>query len=113
MLAVVGLERGVAWLLLLLTDWGPGASRLLRTSSREHELTALRELAQRLPTTRFVLVGDTGQQDPQISAEFAAEHAEQSSALLAALGVPFLVTGDSCEMLAHAREHGLVGVPLR
>ena len=115
---------------LLLTDWGPSTSSLLRASSLEHKLTALRELAQQLPLARFVLIGDTGQQDPLIYARFASEHpgrvacvyvrragspgpraearAAMATAELARCGVPFLVTGDSEQMLQHAREQDLV-----
>lgn len=115
---------------LLLTDWGPGASGLLRASSRTHKLGALRELAQQLPATSFVLIGDTGQQDPTVYAEFAREHpgrvtavyirragapgpladsrAERATQLLRELGVPFLVAHDSGEMLVHARDLGLI-----
>jgi phosphatidate phosphatase APP1 len=114
---------------LILTDWGPGAGGLLRVSSRSHKGAALRRLAQQLPHSRFVLVGDTGQEDPEIYADFGREHpervaavyirragspgaavdrrVEQATQLLAGLGVPCLVTGDSGAMLAHAREHGL------
>ena len=115
---------------LLLTDWGPSTSSLLRASSQEHKLTALRELAQQIPRARFVLLGDTGQQDPPIYARFAGEHpgrvaavyvrragspgpeadrrAVEAEALLAELQVPYLVTADSAEMLSHARRQGLV-----
>jgi phosphatidate phosphatase APP1 len=115
---------------LLLTDWGPSTSSLLRASSQEHKLTALRELAQQIPRASFVLLGDTGQQDPAIYARFASEHpgrvaavyvrragrpgaaaemrAAEAEALLAGLQVPFLVTVDSEKMLSHARRQGLV-----
>jgi phosphatidate phosphatase APP1 len=117
---------------LILTDWGPGAGGLLRVSSRAHKGAALRRLAQQLPQTRFVLIGDTGQQDPEIYADFGREHpgrvaavyvrragspgpvadrrAEQATRLLAELGVPYLVTDDSSAMLAHARKHGLLSL---
>lgn len=115
---------------LLLTDWGPSTSSLLRASSQPHKLTALRELARQIPRASFVLLGDTGQQDPAIYARFASEHpgrvaavyvrragrpgatadrrAAEAEALLAELQVPFLVTADSEKMLSHARQQGLV-----
>jgi phosphatidate phosphatase APP1 len=115
---------------LILTDWGPGADTLLRVSSRTHKLSSLRQLAQALPHSRFVLIGDSGQQDPAIYAEFCAEHpgrvaavyirragaagpasdqrAEQAERLFAEAGVPFVLADDTEAMLRHARQHGLV-----
>lgn len=115
---------------LVLTDWGPGADSLLRVSSRTHKLSTLRRLAQALPHSRFVLIGDSGQQDPAIYAEFCAEHpgrvvaiyirragaagaerTRQAEQLLAAAGVPFVLTDDTEVMLQHAVEHGLIARP--
>jgi phosphatidate phosphatase APP1 len=118
---------------LVLTDWGPGADSLLRVSSREHKLSTLRQLARALPASRFVLIGDSGQQDPAIYADFCAEHpgriaaiyirragaagpvseerAEQASRLLAEAGVPFVLADDTEAMLRHAVQHGLVARP--
>ncbi|MDQ1739301.1 MAG: hypothetical protein QOE53_953 [Pseudonocardiales bacterium] len=115
---------------LVLTDWGPGADSLLRVSSRTHKLSTLRQLAQALPHSRLVLIGDSGQQDPAIYADFCAEHpgrvaavyirragaagpagdqrTEQARRLLTEVGVPFVLADDTDAMLRHAVEHGLV-----
>lgn len=112
---------------LVLTDWGPGADSLLRVSTRVHKLSTLRRLAQALPDNRFVLIGDSGQQDPAIYADFCAEHpgrvaavyirragpgddqrTERAERLLAEAGVPFVLADDTEAMLRHARAHGLV-----
>jgi phosphatidate phosphatase APP1 len=115
---------------LVLTDWGPGADALLRVSARTHKLATLRRLAQALPHSRFVLIGDSGQQDPAIYAEFCAEHPgrvaavyirragvvgpisdrhiEQAGRLLAECGVPFVLADDTDAMLRHAVQHGLI-----
>ncbi|HEY0167532.1 MAG TPA: App1 family protein [Jatrophihabitans sp.] len=112
---------------LVLTDWGPGADSLLRVSSRTHKLSTLRQLAQALPHSRFVLIGDSGQQDPAIYADFCAEHpgrvlavyirragtagdqrVEQAERLLDEAGVPFVLAEDTDAMLRHAVELGLV-----
>ncbi|GMA30234.1 App1 family protein [Litorihabitans aurantiacus] len=57
---------------LILTDWGPSAQRWFR-SGLEHKRTQLRRLREEFPELRWVLVGDDGQRDPGIYAEFAAE----------------------------------------
>ena len=60
---------------LLLTDWGPTNTGWFR-SGQEHKRVALRRLAGEFPDVRWLLVGDDGQHDPQIYAEFAAEYPE-------------------------------------
>lgn len=114
---------------LLLTDWGPGASWLFRIGTRAHKLTALQRLARELPRPRFVLLGDSGQQDAEIYTAFAVEHpgriatvcirragvpdAEAQLRLdecargLEQLGVPFVLADDSATMLRHAQALGL------
>ena len=57
---------------LLLTDWGPTNTGWFR-SGREHKRAALRRLREELPHLRWLLVGDDGQHDPEIYADFAAE----------------------------------------
>ena len=115
---------------LLLTDWGPGTAGLLRVGTREHKSAALRRLADELPSAALILLGDSGQQDATIYADFAAAlpgrvaavyirraHAEdeptrrqaleRAERLLTGAGVPYLLTEDSAAMLAHARRLGL------
>ncbi|MFB9236905.1 App1 family protein [Plantactinospora siamensis] len=58
---------------LLLTDWGPTADRWFR-SGREHKRATLARLAREFPDVRWLLVGDDGQHDQEIYAEFAAAH---------------------------------------
>lgn len=65
---------------LLLTDWGPTHDRFFR-SGKEHKRTQLRRLAEEFPEVRWVLVGDDGQHDEDLYAEFAAEHPENVAAV--------------------------------
>ena len=55
---------------MLLTDWGPTNTGWFRKGP-EHKRTCLRELARDLPNIRWLLVGDDGQHDPSLYAEFA------------------------------------------
>ena len=57
---------------LLLTDWGPTNSGWFR-SGRAHKQAVLRRLAREFPQVRWLLIGDDGQHDPQIYADFARE----------------------------------------
>lgn len=60
---------------ILLTDWGPTHDRWFR-SGREHKRTNLRRLAAEFPRIRWILIGDDGQHDEEIYAEFAIDHPE-------------------------------------
>ena len=65
---------------LLLTDWGPTADRWFR-SGQEHKRATLARLAREFPDVRWLLIGDDGQHDQEIYAEFAAAHPENVAAV--------------------------------
>lgn len=65
-LARHGVPKGA----LLLTDWGPTNTGWFRKGP-DHKRTCLRELARDLPNIAWLLVGDDGQHDPDLYAEFA------------------------------------------
>lgn len=114
---------------LLLTDWGPGSGGWFRMSTRAHKLGALRRLADRFPGVRFVLLGDSGQEDVEIYTAFAVEcpgrvaavyvrragtppvakrqRIQRCAQTLRDAGVPFVLASDSAVMLRHAQDLGL------
>jgi phosphatidate phosphatase APP1 len=116
---------------LALTDWGPGSAGLLRVPGRAHKLGVLQQLAADLPRLPFVLIGDSGQADPDIYTEFAVadpgrvaavyirragrtsatgvRRLEDCARRLQSVRVPFVVAEDSATILAHAAAMGLVG----
>lgn len=57
----------------LMTDFGPSNTGWFR-SGPAHKRRELRRLAEDLPQVRWILVGDDGQRDPMIYAEFSREH---------------------------------------
>ncbi|GJF09152.1 hypothetical protein NGTWS1803_13900 [Mycolicibacterium cyprinidarum] len=57
---------------MFLTDWGP-TERYLRRSGAEHKRAAIRRLLEAYPKMPFVLIGDSGQRDPQTYEEMARE----------------------------------------
>lgn len=59
----------------LMTDFGPSNTGWFR-SGLEHKRRELRRLHSDLPGLRWILVGDDGQRDPEIYAEFAREFPE-------------------------------------
>lgn len=66
---------------LFLTDWGP-TDRYIVRSGREHKRNAIGRLLSGYPETRFVLIGDSGQADPEVYLEFAGSHPQQVGAIL-------------------------------
>ncbi|KAB8142657.1 DUF2183 domain-containing protein [Chloroflexia bacterium SDU3-3] len=62
--ALRGLPKGG----MFLRDWGLSPDRL-PLGHRDHKLAAIRELLDFYPALPFVLVGDSGQEDPEIYAE--------------------------------------------
>ncbi len=65
---------------LLLTDWGPQRDRFFR-SGQEHKRSTLRRLAEEFPQVRWLLIGDDGQHDQEIYAEFASAHPDNVAAV--------------------------------
>lgn len=57
----------------LLTDWGPTRDRWFR-SGQEHKRSSLERLANEFPSVKWLLIGDDGQHDEAIYAEFARNH---------------------------------------
>ncbi len=61
---------------LLLTDWGPTNTGWFRDGSA-HKRGSLARLARELPQVTWLLVGDDGQHDPELYAEFVAAAPER------------------------------------
>jgi phosphatidate phosphatase APP1 len=64
----------------LLTDWGPTRDRWFR-SGQDHKRTSLERLADEFPSVKWLLVGDDGQHDEAIYAEFAQRHPDRVRAI--------------------------------
>jgi phosphatidate phosphatase APP1 len=65
---------------LLLTDWGPQKDRWFR-SGQDHKRATLRRLATEFPDMRWLLIGDDGQHDPELYAEFARSNPQNVAAV--------------------------------
>ncbi len=114
---------------LFLTDWGP-QERYVTRSGREHKRKSLRRLFDLYPETEFVLIGDSGQKDPDVYVEVArirpnqvraiiiidagehvAERAEElraSAPELQSEGVPFFFAEDARDAAEFMLREGLV-----
>ncbi|WP_043444984.1 App1 family protein [Arthrobacter sp. L77] len=117
----------------LLTDWGPTRDRWFR-SGQEHKRLSLERLAEEFPGMKWLLVGDDGQHDEAIYAEFARRHPENvraiairqlsvSEAVLAGgrsktgiqptPGIPWIYAPDGAGMSTRLEEMGIIGDSVR
>ncbi|WAH97239.1 App1 family protein [Arthrobacter sp. MMS18-M83] len=117
----------------LLTDWGPTPDRWFR-SGQEHKRTSLERLAEELPGVRWLLIGDDGQHDEAIYAEFAQRHPRNVKAIAirqlsvgeAVLaggrsksggqptpGIPWIYSPDGAGMSAQLEQLGIIRSSLR
>lgn len=83
---------------MLLTDWGPTHDRWFR-SGTEHKLTNLRRLASEFPNMCWLLIGDDGQHDEAIYAQFQEEHPDSVA------GVAIRQLSPAEAVLAGGRSH--------
>lgn len=115
---------------LLLTDWGPSHTGLFRIGAQQHKPGLVRRLLDEHPQLRLVMIGDSGQEDPEIYADIAREHPERVAAIyirritgldlgrgaqiddlaaeITARGVPMVVVDDSAQIATHAASVGLL-----
>ena len=111
---------------MLLRDWDLGPS-LLRNAS--YKSGVIREILATYPRMPFVLIGDSGQEDPEIYAEVVAthpgrilavyirnvrQHPEDSTAIrdlaerIASAGSTLVLADDTLTVARHAAAHGWI-----
>ncbi|MEE4379275.1 MAG: phosphatase domain-containing protein [Candidatus Competibacteraceae bacterium] len=66
---------------LLLQDFGLDVDRLIHASHRAHKLAQITHIMDTYPELPFILIGDSGQHDPEIYAEIVANRAPQIHAI--------------------------------
>lgn len=113
---------------LLLQAWGRGRARLSGATLPKRKLDRIRLVLNRYPALPFVLIGDSGERDPEIYREVVQSHPGRIKAIyirhvhttgrageIAALAielskqeVPLLLDDDTTALAAHAAEHGLI-----
>ncbi len=106
-----------------LRDWGISDQEILPTDNIDYKLGMLRLIASLFPNLPFLLIGDSGQQDPEIYARFILENpgrilgvyirdvspdAQRDEAVkqLQTSGVPLLLAPDSLAMARDAFARG-------
>lgn len=114
---------------IMLRDWGLSDRELLPTSHGSHKIEAIRSIIELYPTLPFVLIGDSGQEDPEIYREVVARYpsrvlaiyirnvtpdarrAERIRALareVAEARSELLLAADTGEVAAHALDRGWI-----
>jgi len=115
---------------LLMTDWGPGWSWLFREGSMIFKSRVITALIDEHPQLRWVLVGDSGQHDPEayaavirarpdrVHAAYIREappqlptrtaRVHELAAEARSVGVPMVLLRDSVVAAEHARGLGLL-----
>lgn len=111
---------------MLLRDWDIGRE-MMRT--RQHKLSQIREILATYPALPFILVGDSGQEDPEIYGELVSEfpgrilaiyirnvspHPERLASIrvlaerVSAAGSTLLLADDTLTAARHAAAHGWI-----
>lgn len=124
-LAYRGIPRGA----LFLRDMGLAPGGMVATGGhRDHKLSAIEGILRRHPDLEFVLVGDSGQRDPEIYREVVRRHpgrvrvvyvrdvtgasrdreVREVAVELRAAGVEMLLVPDTSAAAAHAAAMGLI-----
>ena len=113
---------------MLLRDFGLDSSKLIAGSHHDHKLDAASRILAHYSDLRFILVGDSGQADPEIYLELVEQNPDrilaiyirdvsaairdrQVQALIKradALGVPMLLAPDTLATAVHAVSCGFV-----
>lgn len=114
---------------LILREWGMKRGSLLPRRAREHKRDSIRHILELYPEMKFVLVGDSGQRDPEVYTQILREYTgrilgiyirdvsgdEKRSASIAELarecradGCDLILAPDSITMAEHAAEQGLI-----
>jgi phosphatidate phosphatase APP1 len=119
-----GLPKGP----LLMKDLGIERTHLFKSSHSAFKYGHVQRWLQRFPDLRFVLVGDSGQQDPEIYQRVAETFPHQILAIyirnvsklrrtgeirsiaskLNAMGIPMLLVEDTLEAALHAADRGWI-----
>jgi phosphatidate phosphatase APP1 len=75
---------------MFLRDHGFERGRFTLRDHRSHKLDAIEQLMEAFPAQKFLLIGDSGQKDPEIYREVAQRHPERIVAVMIRNVTPFL-----------------------
>jgi phosphatidate phosphatase APP1 len=112
---------------ILLRDYGIDEDKFLVEQGHRHKLRKIESIFEMYRTMRFVLVGDSGQDDPFLYQEAVRKYpgrvlaiyirdvlkkkretVERTAAEVTSSGVPMLLVPDTEAAALHAADHGLI-----
>lgn len=117
---------------ITLRNWGIERQSLLAIKNRKFKLAAIREILGRFPDLRFVLIGDSGEEDTEVYSEVMrlhpgqvliayirkvrddpprAEEIRQMVMQAEEVGSALLLAQDAGEMARDAAQRGLINLP--
>lgn len=115
--------------ILILREWGMKRGSLLPRKAKDHKLDSIRHILEMYTDMQFVLIGDSGQRDPEIYNRILREHPgrilgiyirdvsntpERSEAIdelareAREAGCDLILAADNVEMAEHAASEGLI-----
>ena len=115
--------------ILFLREWGISLKRPFPRRAEDHKLVLIRDMLDLYRDLPFVLIGDSGQHDPEVYAQLVHEHPGRVVAVyirnvsrspdriqaiedlakeVLAAGSMLLLAADSFSIAEHAAEHGLI-----
>jgi len=112
---------------MFLQDWGLDETKLILASHTDHKMKQIASIVEYFPQLKFVLIGDSGQHDPEVYLQVIRSHrgrvlaafirdvtpdvrdhaVSQIVAEAKAAGVEMVYVQESAEALEHARHLGL------
>lgn len=114
---------------MLLRDWGVARGETLPTNNRAHKLAIICDILDRFPRLPFLLIGDSGQEDPEIYHEVLGRYPQRILAIyirnvsgggeradairalagqVVAAGATLILADDTLAMARHAAERGWI-----
>ncbi|MHB1294652.1 MAG: App1 family protein [Anaerolineae bacterium] len=114
---------------LFLRDWGVTREELLPTKHRDHKLSIIRQMLEIYADMPLILIGDSGQHDPEIYAQVVRENRDRVIAIyirnvvnnsrradeirklaeeVVKAGSALLLADDTLAAARHAAEHGWI-----
>ena len=121
--------RGIPVGPLMLRDWGTERDSLLPPGHHEHKSASIERVFSTYPALSFLLIGDSGQQDPEIYRDIVERHpgrvlavyirdvslnpirtaaVHQLAAEVAELGSVMVLVEDTVAAARHAADHGWI-----
>lgn len=113
---------------ILLKDFGFEAGKFFKSGHGEHKKERIEEVLSTYPDMRFILIGDSGQKDPEIYRDVVERHGKRIQAIylrdvtdaardaevraiaqeVGERGVDMLLVEDMVAAAAHAADHGWI-----